>query len=214
MNKILLAVNALLVVAVGYLFYQVSGSKTTDTESAEKKEDVKKPVIVENKNVPITGKIAFINIDQINEKSLFVMDMVKKLEKTKNSIEASLENLGMRYEEKVKDYQSSASAGIMPESELAAKAKEIQNIERDAQNKRLQMDNLGIELNEKNDAFKAEIKTLINEKYSGKFDYVLTYSENVPLIVYGNPSFDITEEVITQINESYKNKKATAVAKQ
>jgi Skp family chaperone for outer membrane proteins len=138
------------------------------------------------------------------------MDMVKKLEKTKNSIEASLENLGMRYEEKVKDYQSSASAGIIPESELAAKAKEIQNIERDAQSKRLQMDNLGIELNEKNDAFKAEIKTLINEKYSGKFDYVLTYSENIPLIVYGNPSFDITGEVISQINENYKSKKAVA----
>lgn len=208
MNKILIAVNALLVVAVGYLFTQVGG-KTIDA-SEEKKDEVKKPVVIENKNVPITGKIAFINIDQINEKSLFVMDMVKKLEKTKNSIEAALENLGMRYEEKVKDYQSSASAGIIPESELAAKAKEIQNIEKDAQNKRLQMDNLGMELNEKNESFKAEIKSLINEKYSGKFDYVLTYSENVPLIVYGNPSFDITEEVIVQINENYKAKKAVA----
>lgn len=210
MNKILITVNALLVIAVGYLFYQVGGNKTADTDSQETTEEVKKPVIVENKNVPITGKIAFINIDQINEKSLFVMDMVKKLEKTKNSIEASLENLGMRYEEKVKDYQSSASAGIIPESELASKAKEIQNIEKDAQSKRLQMDNLGIELNEKNETFKAEIKSIITEKYSGKFDYVLTYSENVPLIVYGNPSFDITEEVIAQINETYKSKKAVA----
>ncbi len=210
MNKILITVNALLVIAVGYLFYRVGGNNTADPSSDGNKEEVKKPIIVENKNVPITGKIAFINIDQINEKSLFVMDMVKKLEKTKNSIEASLENLGMRYEEKVKDYQSSASAGIIPESELAAKAKEIQNIEKDAQSKRLQMDNLGIELNEKNDSFKAEIKNLINERYSGKFDYVLTYSENVPLIVYGNPSFDITEEVITQINDSYKSKKAVA----
>jgi Skp family chaperone for outer membrane proteins len=210
MNKILITVNALLVIAVGYLFYQVGGSKTADSDNTENKEEVKKPIVVENKNVPVTGKIAFINIDQINEKSLFVMDMVKKLEKTKNSIEASLENLGMRYEEKVKDYQSSASAGIIPESELASKAKEIQNIEKDAQSKRLQMDNLGIELNEKNESFKTEIKNLITEKYSGKFDYVLTYSESVPLIVYGNPSFDITEEVIVQINESYKNKKAVA----
>lgn len=210
MNKILIAVNALLVVAVGYLFTQIGTGRSADANTEENKEEVKKPVFVESKNVPITGKIAFINIDQINEKSLFVMDMVKKLEKTKNSIEASLENLGMRYEEKVKDYQSSASAGIIPESELAAKAKEIQNIEKDAQGKRLQMDNLGIELNEKNEAFKSEIKTLINEKYSGKFDYVLTYSENVPLIVYGNPSFDITEEVISEINENYKAKKAVA----
>jgi Skp family chaperone for outer membrane proteins len=210
MNKILITVNALLVIAVGYLFYQVGGSKSSDSDNIENKEEAKKPVVIENKNVPVTGKIAFINIDQINEKSLFVMDMVKKLEKTKNSIEASLENLGMRYEEKVKDYQSSASAGIIPESELASKAKEIQNIEKDAQSKRLQMDNLGIELNEKNESFKNEIKNLITEKYSGKFDYVLTYSESVPLIVYGNPSFDITEEVIVQMNESYKNKKAVA----
>ena len=113
MNKILIAVNALLVIAVGYLFTQIGGSSSSQATPEETKGEVKKPVIVENKNVPITGKIAFINIDQINEKSLFVMDMVKKLEKTKNSIEASLENLGMRYEEKVKDYQSSASAGII-----------------------------------------------------------------------------------------------------
>lgn len=210
MNKILIAVNVLLVAAVGYLFTQIGRNTSADPNPEGTKEEVKKPVIVENKNVPVTGKIAFINIDQINEKSLFVMDMVKKLEKTRNSIEASLENLSMRYEEKVKDYQSSASAGIIPESELAAKAKEIQGIERDAQGKRMQMENLGIELNEKNDAFKAEIKTLINDKYSGKFDYVLTYSESVPLIVYGNPSFDITDEVIVQINENYKSKKAVA----
>jgi len=133
--------------------------------------------------------------------------MVKKLERTKSSIEASLENLGMKYEEKVKDYQSSAGAGIMPENELAAKAREIQAIEKEAQGKRVQMDNLGIELNEKNDVFKDEIKNLILDKYAGKFDYVLTYSENVPLIVYGNPAFDVTDEVIVQINESYKNRK-------
>lgn len=208
MNKVLLALNGLLIAAVAFLFFKVSSlSSSADSNAESKTEDNKTPVVVENKNVPVTGKIAYINIDKINEQSLFVADMVKKLERTKSSIEASLENLGMKYEEKVKDYQSSASAGIIPENELAAKARDIQAIEKDAQGKRVQMDNLGIELNEKNEVFKAEIKNLILEKYSGKFDYVLTYSENVPLIVYGNPAFDVTDEVIVQINEIYKNKK-------
>ena len=213
MNKVLLAINGVLVIAVGYLFYKVGGANQTSESGIEKSSTNKNQVVIENKNVPVTGKIAYINIDQINEKSLFVLDMVKKLEKTKTAIEASLESLSLKYEEKVKDYQSSASAGIMPESELAVKAKDIQSIERDAQSKRVQMDNLGLELNEKNNAFKAEIKRLINEKYSGKFDYVLTYSENVPLIVYGNPAFDITEEVIGQINENYKGRKLEAKSK-
>lgn len=207
MNKVLIALNALLIAAVGYLFFKVNNLSSGDVNSETKTEETKKPIVVENKNVPVTGKIAYINIDKINEQSLFVADMVKKLERTKSSIEASLENLSMKYEEKVKDYQSSASAGIMPENELAMKAKEIQAIEKDAQGKRVAMDNLGIELNEKNEVFKKEIKELILDKYAGKFDYVLTYSENVPLIVYGNASFDITDEVIVQINEIYKSKK-------
>lgn len=41
MNKILITVNALLVIAVGYLFTQIGGGKTSETNSEETKDEVK-----------------------------------------------------------------------------------------------------------------------------------------------------------------------------
>ncbi|MCX8081106.1 MAG: OmpH family outer membrane protein [Bacteroidia bacterium] len=154
-----------------------------------------------------TGKIAFINIDTVNEKSLFVADMVKKLKASKNSIEASLESLQQQYQQKIKEYQNSASAGIAPESELAAKAKEIQAIEREAQNKQIQMDNLAMELNEKNEMFQREVKSIIQREFASKYDYIFTYSDAVPTMLYGNSAFDITNQVVELINAEYKKKK-------
>lgn len=206
MNKVLLAVNGVLVLAVGYLFYKVGSGTTSENNSNSGSESAKKPVVIEQKNIPVTGKIAFINIDSLNEQSLFVDYMIKKLKSSRASIEASVESLSIQYQNKVKEYQSSASAGIAPESELAMKAKEIQAIEREVQNKQVQMDNLAMEMNEKNNAFQNEVRRFVKEKYEGKFDYVLTFSEAIPSMLYGNSALDITHEVIMQLNEDYKNK--------
>lgn len=206
MNKVLLAVNGVLVLAVGYLFYKVGSGSTSENTANSTSEVTKKPVVIEHKNVPVTGKIAFINIDSLNEQSLFVDYMIKKLKSSRASIEASVESLSIQYQNKVKEYQSSASAGIAPESELAMKAKEIQAIEREVQNKQVQMDNLAMEMNEKNNAFQNEVRRFVREKYEGKFDYVLTFSEAIPSMLYGNNALDITHEVIMQLNEDYKNK--------
>lgn len=208
MNKVILVVNGVLVLAVGYLFYKISNGSSSANADETNSENKKEAVVIENKNVPVTGKIAFVNIDSVNEQSLFVDYMIKKLKASKAAIEASVENLGMQYQNKVKEYQSSASAGIAPESELAAKAKEIQAIEREVQNKQIQMDNLAMEMNDKNNEFQNEVRAFIKETYAGKYDYVLTYSEAIPSMLFGNPALDITREVILQLNENYKIKKA------
>lgn len=202
MNKVLIGINGLLVVAVAYLFFKVN-SGPSENQASQEKSASEKPVLTEIKNVPVTGKIAFVNIDSLNEKSLFVEDMVKKLKSSRAAIEASVENLGMQYQNKVKEYQASAGAGIAPESELAAKAKEIQAIEREVQNKQIQMDNLAMELNEKNNSFQDDVRAFVKETYSGKYDYVLTFSSAIPSMLYGSQSFDITNEVIAQLNEKY-----------
>ncbi len=210
MNKVLIGVNALLVIAVAYLFYKTSGSSVGTVEGSnnnEEKTEIAKPV--EKKEVPITGKIAFVNLDSLNERSLYVDYMTKKLRSSQASIEGSLENLSMQYQKKMEEYQTSASAGIAPESELAAKAREIQKIETDAKNKQMQMDNLMMEMNDKKMEFQEEVRAYIKENYASKYDYVFTYSETVPIMLYGSPSAEITNEVIYAINEKFKAKQAS-----
>ena len=148
MNKIIIGVNALLIAAVGFLFYKVN----TLNGSSQEKQEIVEEAKTENKsekekpleavgNAP-TGKIAFVNIDILNDKSLEVIDLIAESKRRKTSIEASVENLSMQYQKKVEEFQMSQKAGIAPQSELEAKAREIQSIEKEAQNKQIQMDNL------------------------------------------------------------------------
>lgn len=212
MNRILLGVNALLVAAVAFLFYKVFSTDTPVTETLPKteetKEEVKTPVKVEQVgNVP-TGKIAFVNIDKLNEESLEIMDLVAETKRRKGNIEASVESLSMQYQKKVEEFQMSQKAGLASQGEMEAKAREIQALEKEAQNKELQMDNLSADMNEKNGNFQKTVRELLIRWNKGQYDYILSYSEAIPTMLLGNTTLEITDQVITELNKEYKNRKA------
>lgn len=222
MNKILIGVNAVLVVAVGYLFYKTSsatGSSSGEKESTETattdsaKAPEKKTNSFNTVATAPTGKIAFINIDIINEKSDEVNDLVSEAKRSKNNIEASVESLSIKYQSKMEEYQRTAKAGIAPQSQLEELAKEIQQIEKEAQNKQLQMDNLSMNINDKNIAFQTGLKDFLVKWNNGRYDYILSYSEAIPSMLLGNASLDVTQEVLTQVNAEYQAKKANSKAK-
>jgi hypothetical protein len=77
MNKLLLGLNALLIIAVAFLFYKInssSGSKSdeekTDITTETKNDTVKQQTIPVAVGTTPTGKIAYLNLDVLNEKSL------------------------------------------------------------------------------------------------------------------------------------------------
>jgi ABC-type molybdate transport system substrate-binding protein len=74
-------------------------------------------------------------------------------------------------------------------------------------NKELQMQNLGIELEEKNMELNKNVKQFLAKFNNGKFDYILSYSDLMPTILLTNPKLDITPEVLSGLNEEYNAKK-------
>lgn len=219
MNKILLGVNVVLIGAVAFLFYKVNtltpaGPDAENlTENSAKKDSVKTVSAVNTLSTPVTGKIAFVNIDIINEQSAEVNDLIAEAKRSKNNIEASVESLSMKYQTKMEEYQNSAKAGIRSQGEMEALAKEIQGIEREAQNKQLQMDNLSLSINEKNAAFQDGLKQFLVKWNDGRFDYILTYSDAIPSMLLGNAALDVTKEVIDQVNSEYTSRKSTVKGK-
>jgi outer membrane protein len=211
MNKFLLGVNAILIGAVIFLFYKVSAlssNKDVDTgEPIESISDVKSKTAVKEVvalgNTP-TGKIAYVNIDELNEKSLEINDLINEAKRRRTSIEGSLENLKMQYEKKMEDYQNSAKAGILPAAEMQLKEKEIMAIEKDAQNKQLQMENLSMDINDKNANFQKNVKEFLIKWNEGRYDFILSYSNAVPSMLLGNTTLEITSDVIEQLNNEYK----------
>ena len=80
-------------------------------------------------------------------------------------------------------------------------------IERDAQNKQLQMENLSMDINEKNEAFQKNVKNFLVKWNQGRYDFIFAYSEAVPSMLLGNTTLEVTKEVIEQLNAEYKAKK-------
>lgn len=220
MNKLLLALNAVLIIAVAFLFYKVNSingsvaNADTKNDLTETKTDsAKKTIMPIAIGTPPTGKIAYLNLDVLNEKSLQVIDLIKEAKNRKASIEASLETLSANYQKKMQDYQVSEKAGIASQSEMEAKVREIQALEKEAQNKQIQMDNLTNDIGEKNVLFQQTIKAFLVKWNNGKYDYILSYSDAVPTMLVGNATLDITTEVVELINLEYKAKKSPSLKK-
>ena len=211
MNRIAIALNVALAAAVLFLFYKVYNPEGPEevpaTAGAATVEEVKKqPELRPVGNVP-TGKIAYVNIDRLNEESLEISDLVKESKRRKENIEGSMESLNMKYQNKVEEFQLLQKGGIAPRAELEAKAREIQGLEQEAQNKQLQMDQLTLDLNRKNENFQRTVRGVLQNWNQGRFDFILSYSEAVPTMLIGNAELEITDAIIAEVNKEYKQRK-------
>jgi outer membrane protein len=210
MNKLLLGVTGVLSLAVTFLFYKVYQQPGNEKAEEKKEKTESKTKTLMPANAP-TGKIVFVNIDRLNEESLEISDLVKESTQRKNAIESSIANLSSLYQKKVEEYQTSAKAGIAPASYMQNKEREIMSLQKEAESKQLQMDNLSIDLNDKNVAFQKTVRDFLIKWNQGRFDYVISYSEAVPTMLLGNASLEITDEVISSLNAEYKQRKAKKI---
>lgn len=225
MNKILIALTSLLLAAVIFLFIKVfsmektgavseevaeteqAADSTTTTDAQQEQASSKKEA------TQPTGRIAYINIDELNEQSLEISDLVAESKRRQSSIEASVESLRERYQQKIEDFQRSQRTGIAPESVLRDKAKEIEDIEREAANKQAMMEDLTMDISRKNSDFQQRVRDFLMRWNQGRYDYILSYSEAVPSLLIGNPALEVTDEVIAGLNEEYRNRKGKKVKK-
>lgn len=216
LNRILLAFTIALAIAVIFLFYKVSAltpetaDETTEQMADETNADSSGTAapVMEAGRTP-TGKIAYVDIDRLNEESLEIIDLIAETKRKKERIEKSVEQLSIDYQRKVEEFQQSQKAGIAPESELRRKAQEIEGIEREAQEKQMMMDRLGMEINDKNADFQKNVRDYLSKWNNGRYDFVLSLSEALPSMLIGNPSLEVTDEIIKGLNDEYKSRKSS-----
>lgn len=212
MNKLLAALTGILTIVVIVLLMKLYNTPTTTednykSEQATEAEAKKETALPPMPSSQPTGKIVYVDIDQLNEQSIEVGDLVRDAKRKKEAIEASMEKLQNDYQRKIQDYQAAAKAGIAPASELQATEREILRMEKEASDKQMQMDNLSIEINDKNAQFQKNVKAFLQKWNNGRYDFILSYSEVVPSMLIGNSTLDVTNEVIEELNKDYKAKK-------
>ena len=130
MKNVLYAIIAVLAICVGILFYQVNSLKSGVggvTENTSENKETKKPVIINSSTDPLpNAKIAYINIDTLNEKYLFISDYVKVLKNKRIALESQMQVMTQKFQEDYEAAQQSAQAGLLPPAEMENKKQQLE----------------------------------------------------------------------------------------
>jgi outer membrane protein len=209
MKNLSLILNGVLAVAVAILFYQVHTLKSAlmPASETETSETQVKPIITSGPTNLTDAKIAYVNTDSINEHYAYIADFTKVLRGKKSNLEAQMESMTIKFQNDYQAFQQSAQAGIAPQAELMKAEENLKRQQQDLANKELQMQNLGVELEEKNMELNKNVKEYLLRYNNGKFDYILSYSDMMPTILLTNPKLDITGDVLKGLNDEYKVRK-------
>jgi len=212
MKNLSLIISGVLVIAVAILFYQVqslkSGNLAVENVSTSNDTTSSKPKINEiGPTDLVDAKIAFINIDSINSQYLYLADYSKKMKGQVTAIESQLESLSAKFQAELEAYQQSAQAGIAPQSEIQKMEDDLKFKDQEIKNKQLQLQNLQYDQQDKILELNEKLQQVVDKYNNGRFDYVLSYSETLPLLVFKNKKLDISREIIAILNEEYKNSK-------
>ena len=210
-GKISLAINAILLIAVIYLFSALNKKMDTPTEVAE--------TIKDTSEVRVYPSIAWVDNDSLQTKYEFIKDKAKDLEIVGNEI-AELEQRGVKKQEEYyrlgEKIQRQMSVGDQYGQGDAAKfdkdVARVQQLEKDipylTQQVQKKYEIFGAKQAEINDTLVQRVNRFIESYSSDKpIQLILLYTQGVTGL-YKTDELNLTEEVISGLNEEYQKDKA------
>lgn len=169
-----------------------------------------------NKKAPVvqkpvevgTGEVVYINIDSVNERYEMVKILKDTLEAEQKKQEIVFNNRQKALEAKLANYQKNVSSGSLTPQQAQYAEQSLQE-----ENLRLQTDynnfmedfqaRYAAALEQMADSLNAAAKR-VNQTYNAS--YIFTYQSGGQLL-YADPAHDITQEVLEELNKSFKKKK-------
>jgi outer membrane protein len=199
------AFNLILVIlfAVTFVALLVMWSKlNTAMELAEKSKVV-------DTISPGQMKIAYVNLDSLNAQYLFISEKSSELEKSATAAEAKVKAEAAKRQKEVDELVAYAQKGNLPADEQAT----VQNRLGQLQNELAQIQQQEEQILLQNEAAlqedlrkKLEVYTANYAKANG-WDYIFSYQSTAPLILFANPIYDLTTEIVKGLNAEYETEK-------
>ncbi|MEM7161500.1 MAG: OmpH family outer membrane protein [Bacteroidota bacterium] len=195
MQKVSLALNLILLLAVGYLFgqhFKEDNSDKTHNEELDKSET----------NNNSQGRIAFVNVDSLNLNYLYIQDSYDDLEKESRRSQKRLEQKLTEAQNRSVELQKQAV--YMTQEQLKNAELEMQELSIKMQNLELEMTNdLQNRQIETNRVYTERLKTYLDEYNADqKYDCILAITQ-VGAVLWSKESDDITNEVLDHLNSEY-----------
>ncbi len=201
MQKISIAINAVLLVAVSVLFFmvfslknQVSGTVGSDSLSVA--------------SVPLPkadGKIMYINIDSLEAKYNYFIKIKAQLERKAKANETEIKGMYDGLQKTYTKYQQQMQAGTMTQEQGEAAQMDLAQMEKSMREKEeIISQNYGKEAEKLNDQFLKYVQDYLKKKSKEhNYSYVLGYVKESNLL-YVNDSLDITRQVVGGLNAEYQ----------
>jgi outer membrane protein len=157
------------------------------------------------------GSIFYVQIDTVLSHFDMATDLSAELQSKFTSSQTEFENKQKAYQNDVNDYQYKAQRGLITRSEAQAAEQELYGKQQNLA--KLQQD-LSQDLQEKQAVMNRQVINAIMEylkKNSSELNYKYVLGTSFGgNILYANDSLDITENIITGLNENYKETKKNA----
>ncbi len=201
MKNLSIALNAILIAAVSFLFVKVYSSTST-----KKGSQVTKSADSATTNPHNSNAIAFIELDSLNEKINNIKDRRHELEAEQKAIETEWQNGYRGLENRKNEFLKRGNSITQQEAEkfqgeLIKKQQEVDGRKQELTQK----------LSEKSYKFMDEIQKklkafLVDYNKNKKYQYILTTGTGMDYMLYKDPSLNITEEVIVGMNAEMQKK--------
>jgi outer membrane protein len=154
-----------------------------------------------------SAKIAFVNIDSLQEKYTWFKQKKAEFEQKEKSLAASLENKAQAFQSEYAALQQKAQGGTVPPAQLQQESERLQQkqqglvAERDRRSKEL-LD----ETQKFNESLMKKINDVLATLQKEKgYDYVIRHSAGSgSAFLYVNEKFDITSDVLVALNAEKK----------
>ena len=193
MNRTLLIINIILLIAIGYLYYAFY-SKPNSVPIVKKTTDTSLSHI----------KLAYFDMDTLEKYYEYAKETRDYLKNKRSSMEAKLNKIGSDYTNKVNDYNKrGASMSQTEQSQMQEDLAHLQNTY-DQQQQSLSQEFQG-EYMQKMLDLKNKIQNFL-KSYSIQrgYAYVFATSSDDNVIYYKDSVRDITGDIVTQLNEDFK----------
>jgi outer membrane protein len=196
-----LILNAVLIVAVGVLYYlHFSSGKTSEAGSSTSGN-----VMPVN---PGDMTIVYVNIDTLLHSYAYFHDMQDEFQDKQSELEAELNQRSKQYEASAMDYQNKVQKGLVTRREAA----ELEQQLLQEQQGLLQLrDELTMQLAEEEQVHNRRLINKImeylevyNQDYHYQFIFSNSFGDN---LLYANDRLDITNSVLKGLNEQYLQEK-------
>ncbi len=197
MKNILLAINIILILLVGFLYYLYFSNTKKSTSQIIHSSAVN--------HANQSAKVAYIDLDSLQNNYTYYKKIKAEFEKKQEAANNEITSLQKKYQSRAMQLQQKGPTMSQPEQESAMQ--EMNKMQQDLQAKKQGIDN---DLYNTNSKMKEDILSRIQnylKEYNkdGKYSYIFSYEPG--FMFYKDSTLNITPDVIAGLNELYNENK-------